>query len=109
MSLHLKISIRKPKVLEIEKVVEITKRAYKTPYRQGGPVTSFGKSDLLEKFQRKEIYVLIVIVNNEIVGAIRYFFPDYKNLGYKTEKTEEYQDFHKVYMFKIIQKKNCDE
>lgn len=70
--------IRKVKPEEIDEVSTVTAEAYKYPYDIEERVTSgFKENSELEKaVESGDVNILVAIVNNKIVGAIRYTIQD---------------------------------
>lgn len=69
------ISIRNAKSNELFRIKYITKLAYKIPYKENTPTTKPHKSNNIKiNFFKKEFFVIVAILNNKIVGAVRYKF-----------------------------------
>lgn len=76
-----KTAIKSAGVNDLARVIAITKSAYKAPYKKGGLITvSFESSDIKEKFLKKDFFVLTAIIDDKIVGAVRYKFDQDGNL-----------------------------
>lgn len=66
------IEIRPVKLNEITRVRYITKLAYKVPYKGDSFANKPHESEETEaKFLKKELFIFVATVNEEIVGAIR--------------------------------------
>lgn len=74
------VLIRKAKLNELNRVKGITKRAYMYPYDTKDKALSIVKEklDFTDMVKNKLINVLVAIVNDRIVGAVRYRFSDNK-------------------------------
>jgi GNAT superfamily N-acetyltransferase len=73
--------IRQAKLTEFSRVKAITKKAYSIPYKTNGLITTPHESEN-EKAQvlKKEVFILVAIVDNKIAGAVRYRFEGLNNL-----------------------------
>lgn len=80
------ITISKPQTEEINRVKEVTEKAYKEPYHENSLITQFKETDdLKEKFINSEIGIIVAYVDGIIVGSSRY----------KIKETGE------IYLFKL--------
>ena len=155
----MKVLIRQAKLEDLPRVVFITKLAYKTSYKPNTPITKAHQpADLKNKFLNKEFFALVAIIDNKIVGAIKYRVKDnslyfyqlsvlktyrnkgiglflinkveeiskkkncnkiqldclrekklpdfYKKLGYKINKTKKHNNYHEVFMSKVVKEIN---
>lgn len=78
----MKVIIREPVVDEIDQVKEVTQLAYQYPFDEKDQVISHVTEppDLADLFIKKEINILVAVIDNKIIGAIRYTFPDEKTV-----------------------------
>lgn len=77
----MKTKIRQTKLAEFSRVKAITKKAYSIPYKQNGLITTPHESENeKEQVLKKEVFILAAIVDNKIVGAVRYRFEGSNNL-----------------------------
>jgi len=75
------ISIRHAKSNELLRIKYITKLAYKIPYKENTPITRSHEPDDIESdFFKKEFFVIVAVLNNKIVGAVRYKFLEKNSL-----------------------------
>ncbi len=76
-----KISIRPIKLIELPRVLYITKLAYKVPFKKNTLITkSHEPKNIRESFLNKEFFVIAAIIKNKIIGSIRYKFVKNNNL-----------------------------
>lgn len=70
-----RITIRHAKLNELARVVEITKRAYSIPYKANTPSSKPHEPDNInDLFSNKEFFIIISLVDDKIIGAVRYKF-----------------------------------
>ena len=88
----IEVVIRQFKISELARVRYITKLAYKVPYKGEALVTKpHEPKDEENKIKNKEEFILVALVKNRIVGAVRYNFNRLNNL----------------YFFKLAVLKSC--
>jgi GNAT superfamily N-acetyltransferase len=77
----IKIAIRQFKIRELARVRYITKLAYKIPYKEETLVTKpHEPKDEESKIKNKEEFIVVALVGDKIVGAVRYNFNKFNNL-----------------------------
>jgi ribosomal protein S18 acetylase RimI-like enzyme len=76
----MKIIIREPVTNEIDQVKDVTQLAYQYPFDEKDQVISHvtEQPNLADLFIRKELNILVATIDDKIIGAIRYTFPDNK-------------------------------
>ena len=75
------IFIRQFKIRELIRVRYITKLAYKVPYKEETLITKPHESEDEEnKIKNKEEFILVALIEDKIVGAVRYNFNELNNL-----------------------------
>ncbi len=111
-----KIITRQAKLSELSRVSYITKLAYKIPYKENALVTkSHEPKDLAERFLKKEFFIIVVIIDSKIVGAVRYKFVEKSNLYLyqlavlKTQRKKGIGAILISEIEKIAKKKGCDK
>ncbi len=68
-----RISIRYAESNELTRILYITKLAYKVPYKENTPVTAPHEPvNIRERFLKNEIKIVVAILDNKIVGSVRY-------------------------------------
>ena len=71
----IKFSIRHAKLNELLRIKYITKLAYKIPYKEDTLITkSYEPDNIKSSFSKKEVFIIVAIFNDRIVGAVRYKF-----------------------------------
>lgn len=75
MANKIKIKIRSAKVEDLKRISYVTKLSWKKPYKKEGHINNFHeRPDFVEHFLKKEIFILVAVFDNKIIGAIRYEF-----------------------------------
>lgn len=76
----MEIIIREPGIDEIDQVKKVTQQAYQYPFDEKDQIISHitENPDLVDLFIKKEINILVAVMDDKIIGAIRYTFPDNK-------------------------------
>jgi GNAT superfamily N-acetyltransferase len=88
------VEIRPAKLKEISRVRYITKLAYKVPYKGDSFANKpHEPKDTEIKFSKKELFIFVAIVNEEIVGSVRCEM-----------KNENQIYFHKLVVLKTYRK-----
>ena len=68
-----KVVIRKMKLDELPRVISVTRRAFNVPFLEGGIISDYKESEnLKEMVENKKIFILAVLYDDKIVGAVRY-------------------------------------
>lgn len=67
------MEIREIKKEELDAVLELTREAYKAPYQDNGRVSGVHEpDDICEKVERGEVRILVLLVDDKIIGAARF-------------------------------------
>ncbi len=67
------ISFRNANPTDLSRIKYITKLAYKIPYKENGLITKSPEPEnLKDLFVNKQFFVIVAIVDDKIVGAVRY-------------------------------------
>ena len=75
------ISIRHAKLNELSRITFITKVAYKIPYKANSLITkSCEPKNIKDKFLNKNFFVIVAIIDDKIVGTVRYKILEKNNL-----------------------------
>jgi len=88
------LTIREASKHELQEISEMTQKAYMNPENNTGIITNAGKlSELVENFQQKKIKILVALLDQKIIGAIRYNFPETDSLYFsKLAVKKEYRN-----------------
>lgn len=110
------ITVRHAKLNELPRIIYITKLAYKVPYKKDILITGSNEpKDVDDKFKKKEFFIIIAIVNNKIVGAVRYKIDQENNLYFyklailKTFRNKGISAALINELEKTAKKKGCDK
>jgi predicted N-acetyltransferase YhbS len=67
------MSIRQAKIGDLQRIMALTRRAYRIPYRKSAFVIgSHEPNDIVGDFRRKGFFAFVAVVGDKIVGAVRY-------------------------------------
>ncbi|HAL50238.1 MAG: GCN5-related N-acetyltransferase [Candidatus Uhrbacteria bacterium GW2011_GWD2_41_121] len=110
----LNLSIRHAKLNELPRVKYITKLSYKIPYKTNTLVTkSHEPKNIQESFLNKEFFIIVAILENKIVGAVRYKLNEknelyfYKLAVLKTHRSRGIGSKLVNEIEKVAEKKGC--
>lgn len=110
----IKALIRQAKFDELSRIIYITKLAYKIPYKNVNFVTQPHESkDEQEQIKNKEEFIIVAIIKDKIVGAVRYKVDKQNNLYFfKLAVLKTYRGFGAGSLLidkieKIASKKGC--
>lgn len=102
------MQIRNAKIEDLKRVSYITKLSWKKPYKKDGAINNFNEcSDLADRIRKKELFILVAILDSKIVGAVRYEFLNKKEIyfskmGYEELKKVKYLNHHEISMVKKL-------
>jgi len=69
------MKIRSAKIEDLKRISYITRIAWGKPYKKDGVINSFHEvPNFAEQFTDKKLFILVAILNDKIIGALRYEF-----------------------------------